>query len=451
VKRLAWLLIALCCALEDFGQATITQLLNNGPTASRVNIVFLSEGFTAGQLGSYLTQANNLLNAFLAAAPYNEYKTYFNAFAISVASAESGSDHPSTGVYKNTYFNSSFESYGIDRLLTIPPNSFDTTYSDGQGKVDALLASLMPEYDIVMMIVNDTVYGGSGGSTAIASINTSSKEIVIHETGHSFGLLGDEYGDPYPGFPDTEEPNTTTQTDRDLIKWNAWINSSTPIPTPTTYTTQIGLFEGAHYHFTGWFRPKYNCRMRTLGIPFCAVCAESLVRTIYGRISPIESFAPATNVIYAITNAQTVTLSVAPMRPVTHALSVKWLINGVEVPGATGTSFTADTASLSNGSNTVTAAVSDATPFVRTDPLGVLQDERAWTINATVAPPQLDARLGNGVILSWPTNAPNYHLESSSDLATWGLSGTSRSVNGSNYEVTVPADGAELFFRLRSN
>jgi hypothetical protein len=89
--------------------------------------------------------------------------------------------------------------------------------------VYTLLQNLMPEYDIVMMIVNDAEYGGAGGFPAITSINSSAPEIVIHELGHSFAGLGDEYDAPFPGYPDVEEPNTTRETRREFIKWRPWV------------------------------------------------------------------------------------------------------------------------------------------------------------------------------------------------------------------------------------
>ena len=98
--------------------------------------------------------------------PFDAYSNYFNAFTIFVASTEAGSDHPSRGVPKNTHFNSSYDSYGTARLITIPPNDRDNACANGRGKVDALLESLMPEYDLSVLVVNDTEYGGSasGGS-----------------------------------------------------------------------------------------------------------------------------------------------------------------------------------------------------------------------------------------------------------------------------------------------
>ncbi|HEU0039488.1 MAG TPA: M64 family metallopeptidase, partial [Verrucomicrobiae bacterium] len=194
-------------------QTSIQTLRTNGPLSKRINIVFLSEGYTTNQLAQFPNDAIKVLTNLLATPPLREYSNSFNAFAISVASVQSGSDHytPTTN-FVNTYFNSSFDSYGIQRLITIPPNDRDANSADGQGRVNSLLATYMPQYDIVALIVNDTQYGGSGGFPLIASVNSSSPEIATHELGHAFAGLGDEYGDPYPGYPDIEEPNTTIET-----------------------------------------------------------------------------------------------------------------------------------------------------------------------------------------------------------------------------------------------
>jgi hypothetical protein len=362
---------------DSYPQATIQPLLNNGATAKRINIVILSEGYTSPELPQYLADASTLLSKLLNTQPFKEYNSYFNAFAISVASKESGSDHPSRNSYRDTFFNSTYDSFGIQRLITISGN--------GQGRVDSLLQLLMPEYDIVMMIVNDTEYGGSGGFPAITSINTNAPEIVVHELGHSFAGLGDEYSDPYPGYPDIEEPNTTQETRRDFIKWRAWILNSTPIPTPPIspqYASVIGLFEGAHYHETGWFRPKLNCKMRALGVDFCEVCAEVLVKSKYELIPPIESFFPAAAAI-ALIGSDSVSLGVVTLQPATHALSIQWYVNGAAVSGATSPSFSVSAPRLGNGMHQVKVRVVDNTSMVRNDPARLLSDSTSWTINVS--------------------------------------------------------------------
>ena len=194
--------LAACVSPQACAQATLTTLFTNGPTANRINMVVLSEGYTASQRGQFLIDARGAVSNLLATIPYREYSNYFNAFAISVASTQSGSDHHTPAVnLVNTYFNSTYDSYGIQRLLTIPPNDWDSGYANGQGKVDSLLQSLMPEHDLVLLLVNDPQYGGSGSSLLlISSLHSQSAELVRHESGHPFGSLADEYTDAYPGF-----------------------------------------------------------------------------------------------------------------------------------------------------------------------------------------------------------------------------------------------------------
>ena len=97
-------------------------ILTSGPVSNRLNIVVLSEGYTSSQLAQFAVDATNAVNALLSHPPYQEYRNYFNAFAIKVASAQPGSDHPSSGIYRDTYFNSTYDPVA-DYLITIPADS----------------------------------------------------------------------------------------------------------------------------------------------------------------------------------------------------------------------------------------------------------------------------------------------------------------------------------------
>jgi hypothetical protein len=421
-----------------------------------MNLVYLSEGYTAGQLPQFLVDATNTMNTLLTIPPWSSYSNYFNVFAISVASAQSGSDHytPTTNLV-DTYFNSTFDSFGAQRLLTIPPNDWDGKYDDGYGKVDTLLQQLIPEYDIAGLIVNDTTYGGSGGQYFLTSINSSSGEIANHEIGHSFAALGDEYSDPYPGYPDNEEPNTTTNSTRETIKWNSWILPTTLIPTPDVASNNavVGLFEGAHYHTTGWYRPKRNCKMRTLGVAYCEICAQELVLSLYRAIRSIRSFSP-TSTNFAIGNQENVVFNISVFKPATNNLTVQWFTNGVAVSLATVTNFTINTSQLAGGTNEIKVVVHDPTGYVRTDPASTLWDTNVWKLAVIVAPTISNANLtGTSFTLSVPTQVGfNYVLEFKNSLndSTW-MSVQTNNGNGGLITLTnTGVAGPSRFYRIRA-
>jgi hypothetical protein len=444
--------VLLMVGARVYSQATMTQILSNGPPASCINIIFLSEGYTAAQLNQFTNDAKAILNYMQSGPPFDAYRNYFNGYAISVASAESGADHPLSAIYRNTYFNSTFYSYGIERLLTIPPNDLDGNYADGKGKVYALLQTMMPEYDLVVLVVNDSEYGGSGGDVLITSMNSNSAEIAAHELGHTFASLGDEYSDPYPGWVPYEMPNVTQQTNRALIKWAAWILGSTPVPTPDTapYASVVGLFEGAEYQTTGWYRPQHICEMRALDNPYCRVCAEALIKAIYTRIRPIISNVPATNPPTTLANSQSVTFNVATLQPSGFNLSLQWFTNNAACGGATNASFTIYTATLPFGSNQVRVEVTDTNPAVRIDPNQLLKDGRSWLVQ--ILSPHLEyQRLPGTITLSWTTNAQGFALEYKTNLnpsITWQLAGVPTMV-GDRYTFNDSVGPQAKFYRLR--
>ena len=419
-------------------EATIQTVLNNGPVSNRLNVVFLSEGYPSNQLAGFLVDATNAINALLTHEPYTEYRSYLNAFAISVASLESGSDHPASHIQKDTYFNSAYDAV-LDRLITIPPNAQDPNPSHGQGKVDTLVQTFMPQCDLPVLLVNEPFYnGGSDGfdKTAIASVAPALSDILNHETGHVLANLGDEYTTSHPGFPNTEEPNTTRQTQRDLIKWRAWISDSTPVPTPATfqYADAVGLFQGAHYHTSGWYRPKLDCAMRSLSAPFCEVCREAMVLAIYGKVRPVDGFVPA-NTNVTITTPQSVAFSIDVLKPATHDLVIQWLTNGAPVLGATAQSFSVSPASLVSGSNQLSAQVQDRTPFVRNDPANQLSQTITWNLNVDVTQLQLDSPLllEGGQVAFRILGGVNetFILQESTDFLNWNSIQTNHLIGGS--------------------
>jgi hypothetical protein len=166
-----------------------------------------------------------------------------------------------------------------------------------------------------------------------------------------------------------------------LIKWTDWVLPVTPVPTPETepYAGVVGLFEGACYETEDWYRPKLNCKMKSLYYEFGEVCKEQLVKSEYLVLSPIDDYSPLTSTI-TLSPTDTVSLGVVPMVPSGHDLDVQWYVNSEKVPDAFASTFQVSTAHLGGGTHEVTAEVSDNTDLVRIDPFNLLSDSHSWTV-----------------------------------------------------------------------
>lgn len=444
---LLWLAFLLVAPEGVLGQGTLLNVVTNGPRASFFNLVILSEGYTADELVRFGADAQRLADRIFSVEPFKAYRRCFNVFGIAVASSESGSDHPSKGVYRSTYFSSTYDSQGIDRLITVT--------ADGRFQVYNMLLKHVPDYDLAIVLVNDPQYGGSGGNfPTIVSTESSSAEIAIHELGHTLGGLGDEYGDPYPNYPDTEEHNTTKETDRNKVKWRAWIDPATPVPTPATteFDATVGLFEGAHYHETGWYRPKLTCRMRDLSAPFCEVCGEALVLAMYVYVRPILSATPAAGAGLTVTNLQTAAFTVGTLPLDEAGYQIEWLVDNQPVPGVTGAVFEPSGFDLAPGSHAITVRVVDPTDRVRTDTFSRLVDTRNWQLRVVREPVTLTARYsGGGVELSWSGAAQGFVLESAAvGAGNEALVWTARLSVNHETGATFPAGDSGELFRLRT-
>jgi hypothetical protein len=445
------LLIHWCLALAFTGglsaQSTLHTIRLGGAVTNRVNVTFLAEGYTNGTVATFLADATNAANAILAEEPFASYQPYLNFYAIFVASTNKGSDHPAYGTSRNTYFNSSYDP-DYDTYITIPTNS------SGMGKVNELLTLHRPETDLPVVLVNDATSGASDGYGVAVLVSTTSYALeayLTHEVGHVLANLGDEYDTPYP-YPDIEEPNTTRETNRALVKWKNWIAPETPVPTPETapYDGVIGLFEGAHYHSTGWYRPKLNCMMSAVGVPFCEVCGEALIHSFYLHARPIDLAAPTNASLVVTSSTQVVQFSVTPLQPLDHNLHVEWRTNGIPVPGATNAVFTLPPTLLPGGNHTVSARVSDATTRVRTPIAGRLEQQRDWQVSVAVPVLQLSSpqrTSGGNFAFRISGIAPQgFAVQRSTNLTSWASIATN-TLTGGQYWFSNSAALPRQYYR----
>ncbi len=375
-KVLATVLLLVLGSIEIQAEPFET-IRNNGNPQNRVDIAILGDGYTAAELPKYKTDVQTFLDGIFAQEPFKEYQSYFNVYRIDVTSNQSGADHPEKGVFVDTALDATYNCNGIQRLICVDVTKVNTIVTNTLGA---------SQHDVTLVIVNDPEYGGSGGAIAVASTEASVVELILHEEGHSFGLLGDEYGGPPPPACDNSvEPpqaNVTKETQRALIKWNAWIDPATPIPTTTTTPGVPGLYEGSGYCDTGLYRPTNASKMRLLGNPYEQINIEQLLRRIYNFTSPLDSSTPAASDL-ALAQGQTQAFSVSTPTPFTHTLTVKWSVDGQQQ--ATGSTFVLNSGPLTIGNHTVVVSINDPTPFVRSDPNQVLVTQKTW--NVRVDPP----------------------------------------------------------------
>lgn len=401
-------------------------ILYNGDPNKFINFVFMGDGYQNSQLGTYKSDVQNVTDYLFTISPFSEYKNYFNVFAIRVPSAQSGVKHPKSAsdcpdavshpqLSVTTYFNSTFDYYSIHRLL-VPQNS---------SAINSVLINNFPLYDQKLMLVNSPYYGGSGGSTTTSSLHSSAYEIMVHEIGHSFAGLADEYyaGDVYAN----EDPNMTKETNAAFVKWKNWIG-----------VDGVGIYQ----HCCGgnsatWYRPHNNCKMRYLGTeyPFCPVCRETIVKKVHQLFNtPIVSHQPnETSVSYC---NQPLHFELSTVSPLPNTLQIKWKLNGNEVE-INNNSVTISHNQLNTGNNILSVYVKDTTSFVRDNSHTVNYTYQIdWTINNSIAQPAITVSgettfcQGDSVVLT----------SSTADAYLWNNGETTQSITTStagNYLVTT--------------
>lgn len=257
-------------------------LWQGGDSREAIDVVILAEGYTREEAETFYADAQEACDEMLKYQPYARYKDRFNFTAVALASKESGVSIPHDGVWRNTALASSFDTFYSNRYLT----------TLRLKQLHDALAGI--PYEHIIILANTENYGGGGiynSYTLSAAHHRLFKPVTVHEFGHSFGGLADEYfyDDQYEEFyfPDVEpwEQNITTLKDF-TAKWADMLPEGTPIPTPTqgieaSDMLHIGVYEGGGYQSKGVFRPYMDCRMRTNEVPqFCKVCERAISRLI---------------------------------------------------------------------------------------------------------------------------------------------------------------------------
>lgn len=247
-------------------------------TTNCIHLAYLAEGYTEEEMPLFVEDARVAIEALFEHEPFKQMRQRFNIVAVKAPSKESGTSEPSKGIWKNTALHSHFDTFYSQRYLT-------TLHLKDMH--DWLAGT---PYEHIIVLVNSDRYGG-GGILNLYNLTSTHhskyKPVVVHEFGHSFCGLGDEYAYEYEDIPmyphDVEpwEPNLTTLVDFHG-KWENLVKKNTPVPTPIGKDKgRVGFYEGAGYSMKGVYRALPDCRMRTNEHPeFCLVCQQALTRLI---------------------------------------------------------------------------------------------------------------------------------------------------------------------------
>ncbi len=298
----------------------------SGPADEKVDILFLGEGYTAAETAKFRSDAKRLTDALFSVEPFKSRKSSFNVRAIAPPAARSGVHRVRANEARRTPMSVEYNIFDSERyVLTL----------DNRALRD--IASAAP-YEFVEILVNERTYGGGGvfglHSTAAAG-NAFADYLVIHEFGHHFAALGDEYYTSPVAYetggtthPEPWEPNITALHDPTTLKWKDLVTAGTPLPTPwdkqkyeersrayqkrraelrekgvaeeemealfreqkaweeaffagQKHAGKVGAFEGASYEAQGLYRPEVDCIMFSRNdVGFCDVCSRAIARVI---------------------------------------------------------------------------------------------------------------------------------------------------------------------------
>ena len=298
----------------------VVAIHESGDPATKVDLLLLGDGYTEEEHDDFVQKARELTEILFETSPFKERKDDFNIWALAPSSERSGVSRPSTNTYRDTPLGTTYDAFRAERYVL----TFD-------NKNMRRIASSTP-YDFIEILTNTETYGGGGiyGLFSTAAANSEwAPYLFIHEFGHHFAGLADEYYtsasvyDPPAIVKEPYEPNVTALLNPEELKWKHLVASSTPLPTPwpkaeferhsiavqqrraemraanvpegemnalfrhtkefseelfskSEYHDSVGAFEGANYEAEGYYRSELNCLMFTRYEHFCQVCAAAI-------------------------------------------------------------------------------------------------------------------------------------------------------------------------------
>ena len=350
----------------------VSTISENGHPADTIDIVILGDGYTAEERERFEKDADSIRDRFERNEPFTTRAKQFNFHTVFTPSNESGAGYDCTGIItadrgckrdlRDTPFEMTFVLSALsDRLnLAIEDTQLRVAMPLQAGRLFEAGANV--PYDEIIMISNTRRTSGFAG--LYVSVLTAYDgritfpDTAVHELGHSFGVLGDEYqveGDPcLHAEPEIPLPyNISPTASRDDLKWSHLVEEDTPLPTDNT-AIDPGAFVGA-YNCEDMYRPAFNCKMRDSDSTFCAVCSEQLVQRMYAFIDPLTHESKAT----AAREGDELVFTVAAHD---QHVGVQWLLDGEEV--GTGTELRMHHDNTPQTWTQLTARIHDASGFI---------------------------------------------------------------------------------------
>ena len=320
----------------------------SGDADERLDMLFLADGYTAGELDTFADDVDALSAYLIAIAPYEDYTGLVNVWRVDAVSNVSGAG--TSGTPLDTAFGCYYYCGGIERLLCC-----------NDSKVVSAINEYLPDADGVLVVVNSDKYGGAGGTTYGTSYTgTYAQQVAAHEIGHSLIGLWDEYSYGYAGSG-SDGPNCSSSDDGSA--WEQWLDES-----------GVSAFEVCSY--TNFYRPTNNgCMMNSLQDQYCPVCRELVVQQIYKRLPAlIVNPVPAEDAVEMAPEGS-LSFSATALGPDDGSMEWSWAVDGVESGTAQTFDLSGCTADLE-----VSLTVRDPTAYVRVDPNGDLEDTHTWSV-----------------------------------------------------------------------
>lgn len=336
--------------LTDSGRGRTLQGKKQG---SGIHLVVLGDGYREDQQQNFREDVEFLIQTMAEDPAVALHLSAWNIHMIEMPSVDSGIDDNFSVDVRDTAFDSGYFCLSVARLICGNNNTMFNVALDEYPNVDELV-----------MLVNDTRYGGSGGSVAVASARAP--EIALHELGHSFAGLADEYVDneiPALGISEFEEglfPNVTRIQDPELVPWSVWVDITNTIPSQAG-DDGVGVFEGGFYDANAFFRPTFNSRMRSFDRPFGSVGGEAWALSVYRQTNPVASFSPRINNVLVGESGRAQFTVIPIFGPNIQELA--WSLNGELLVDAV--NETELTLQFQPGAHVLTLSVSDITGAIR--------------------------------------------------------------------------------------